>query len=142
MKKYFWEVGALPDDNSNYECISLTVSLSNTFTLMFFIRWWPRATWFVSTFISLSFIFCFQISRVAWISCFHWNYNLLSKTYLLFQVPQLLKLQFNTTRLLSTIINLLNHKYWDCMCDESFWIGWEKKISGYGRCLGKKMENH
>ena len=38
LPKYFWEVGVLPDDYSNTECISLAVGLSNTITLVFFTR--------------------------------------------------------------------------------------------------------
>ena len=40
LSKYFWEVGILPDNSSKTEYISLAVSLSNTITLVFFIRQW------------------------------------------------------------------------------------------------------
>ena len=39
LPKYFCEVGVWPDD-SNTEYISPVVSLFNTITLVFFIRWW------------------------------------------------------------------------------------------------------
>ena len=110
------------------------MSLSNTITLVFFTRWWSCTTYFFSTFCALSFIFCFQISGIAWIDYIHWKYNLLSKLYWFFKVTQLLKLQVSFTKSLtkfiflleklvkltyglSTIINLLNHKYWDRMHD-------------------------